>query len=88
MCTEYQFDDHNPPGLEILEHFCRDVHTWLSLDAENVVAIHCKAGKGRTGLMICVYLVYAGLFSSASEALDFYSAARTMDNKVIILQIN
>lgn len=34
-------------------------------------------GKGRTGTMICVWLVEAGLFSSASDSLDYFGARRT-----------
>jgi phosphatidylinositol-3,4,5-trisphosphate 3-phosphatase/dual-specificity protein phosphatase PTEN len=32
--------------------FCRDAHAFLTADKKNVIAVHCKAGKGRTGLMI------------------------------------
>ncbi len=33
--------------------------SYLNEDPENMVAIHCKAGKGRTGLMVCVFMLYA-----------------------------
>lgn len=57
---EFSFDDHNPPPFDIIFEFCKDCFKFLDQDPNNVVAIHCKAGKGRTGVMICCYLVFAG----------------------------
>ena len=47
----HSFDDHNPPCIDMVHVFCLDVRTWLEAHPENVAAVHCKAGKGRTGLM-------------------------------------
>ena len=42
----------------VVVEFCKDVDKFLKSDPENVVSIHCKAGKGRTGLMISCFLLY------------------------------
>lgn len=46
------------PALLVVQQFCEDAAAWLAAHAHNVVVVHCKAGKGRTGIMICCLLLY------------------------------
>ena len=55
----FTFDDHNPPPFVMMIDFCNDLHKWLTDNEKNVAAIHCKAGKGRTGVMISCYLIFS-----------------------------
>ena len=55
------FDDHQVPPLALMKRFCESVHAWLSGDPRHIAVVHCKAGKGRTGLMVSAYLVYTGM---------------------------
>eukprot|EP00960_Hanusia_phi_P014838 439519-Hanusia_phi.AAC.1 len=59
--ARYPFPDHNPPPMELILPCCMHIHRFLQSDPDNVVAVHCKAGKGRTGLIIVAYLMFGGL---------------------------
>lgn len=96
---DFGFDDHNPPPFEMILKFCSSCFEFLSKDKKNVVAIHCKAGKGRTGVMICCYLVFEGhqrmqdpnydhtkkIIENSKDALVYYGKIRTSDAKGVTI---
>ena len=43
--VECSFPDHYPPRLNALLEMCRSMHSWIRADRNNIVAVHCKAGK-------------------------------------------
>ena len=78
----FPFDDHNAPSLSLMRGFCKDADEWLQKDPKNIIAVHCKAGKGRTGTMITCYLMHCGDYPIYSEALHFYAQRRTQNGSV------
>jgi hypothetical protein len=54
---------------------------WLDADPKNVVCIHCKAGKGRSGVMACCLLLRTGDADSAAAAMALYDSKRVLDSR-------
>lgn len=48
---------------------------------EMIFAVHCRGGKGRTGTMICSWLLWSGHCTRAADALDLFQRRRT-DEKI------
>lgn len=55
---------------------CHKVDNFLREQINNVAIIHCQAGKGRTGTLICCYLMYSGRCSTPNDARLYYSKKR------------
>ncbi|TKC51975.1 hypothetical protein EI555_015190 [Monodon monoceros] len=73
----YMIDDHNVPSLSEMVAFSKEVKEWMAQDEENITVIHCKGGKGRTGTMICAYLLASEIFATAEDSLYYFGERRT-----------
>jgi phosphatidylinositol-3,4,5-trisphosphate 3-phosphatase/dual-specificity protein phosphatase PTEN len=65
--------------------FCVDVYLYFMRDPKNVIGVHCKAGKGRTGMMICAFLIFTEMFKNTEQALHFYGSRRTTNGKGVTI---
>ena len=75
----FPFADHHTCCMGALHAFCERAATFLAEDDEHVLAVHCKAGKGRTGVMVAAYLLFAGEQADAELALHHFRQLRTTD---------
>ena len=64
-------------NIEQIQAIINHSNTWLLQDPANVIAIHCKGGKGRTGMIISCLLLKQGIKDSPSEALSLFAQRRT-----------
>ena len=77
----FPFVDHEAPPLNLIKPFCEDAKKFLDEDKKNVVAIHCKAGKGRTGTFISCLLLYMNFFETAADCLKYYGMMRVENGR-------
>ena len=64
----------------MLFQICKQIQDFLEKDDENVIIIHCKHGRGRTGLMVCCYLLYSQQATSLNEAINLFTEKRNDHN--------
>eukprot|EP01125_Pyxidicula_operculata_P020691 TRINITY_DN76_c0_g1_i2.p1 TRINITY_DN76_c0_g1~~TRINITY_DN76_c0_g1_i2.p1 ORF type:complete len:564 (-),score=155.03 TRINITY_DN76_c0_g1_i2:296-1987(-) len=83
--SQYPFYDHNAPPINLIQECCKDIDTWLKEDGNHIVGINCKAGKGRTGLIICCYMLHSGFCADTESALKYYGEKRTKDGKGVTI---
>ncbi|KAG5519268.1 hypothetical protein PMAC_001893 [Pneumocystis sp. 'macacae'] len=67
------FEDGTCPDLEVVRKFCGLAEEMLEKDL--AVAVHCKAGLGRTGCLIGAYLIYKYSFT-ANEVIAYMRTMR------------
>ncbi|KAK4556898.1 cell division control protein 14 [Recurvomyces mirabilis] len=63
------FEDGTCPPLQLVRKFVNLAHTTIN-DKHKGIAVHCKAGLGRTGCLIGAYLIYRYGFT-ANEIIAF-----------------
>eukprot|EP01103_Thecamoeba_quadrilineata_P012808 TRINITY_DN339_c0_g1_i2.p1 TRINITY_DN339_c0_g1~~TRINITY_DN339_c0_g1_i2.p1 ORF type:complete len:270 (-),score=39.49 TRINITY_DN339_c0_g1_i2:808-1617(-) len=70
----FGFTDHHNPTLSSLIRIVVDIDTFLKADNSNVVAIHCRAGRGRTGTVISSYLLFSKYLINFLEEEQVFAA--------------
>ncbi|RXK39199.1 hypothetical protein M231_03556 [Tremella mesenterica] len=71
--SRYPFPDHHPPPLPLLPLAVKEMTAWLQGDEERIAIIHCKAGKGRSGTLLCSYLLSPDTLPPAPQLPTSYS---------------
>ncbi|KAM7365652.1 hypothetical protein PAMP_016568 [Pampus punctatissimus] len=58
---EFGWPDHHAPPLDKICSMCKAIDTWLNGDARNVVVLHNKGNRGRTGVVVAAYMHYSNI---------------------------
>ena len=72
----YPWPDHKAPPLYDIFDIISKSLTFLGKNKENVICVHCLAGKGRTGTVCCAILLFSKMFKCAQDANDYFSSKR------------
>ncbi|GJN93238.1 hypothetical protein Rhopal_006285-T1 [Rhodotorula paludigena] len=75
----FPWPDHHPPPLSLIPLMVDAVRRWYDADERNVVVIHCKAGKGRSGSFALAFLLSLPGLPSAPPLSSSEEAAREDD---------
>merc|ERR1712048_1242118 len=70
-------NDHGVCSLSDMFEFAQLANIWLRHNPIHCAVIHCKGGKGRTGLMVCACLMYDYRDTTVQEALEYFATMRT-----------
>ncbi|XP_054915049.1 tensin-1 isoform X7 [Poeciliopsis prolifica] len=80
---EFGWPDHHAPALDKICSLCKAMDTWLSGDQRNVVLLHNKGNRGRTGVVVAAYMHYSNISASADQALDRFAMKRFYEDKAL-----
>lgn len=72
----YPWPDHKAPPLFGIFDIISNAFHYLGKDKENIICVHCLAGKGRTGTVCCAILLFSKMFRCAQDANDYFSSKR------------
>jgi protein-tyrosine phosphatase len=63
----------------------KEMDAWMKSAPQNVLVVHCKAGRSRTGVAVCAYLLYTGLCADAESAIKLFNSKRSLNENGVVL---
>ena len=69
------------PQLSTIVAFCLELESMAEQDPLFTFAIHCRGGKGRTGLMVCSWLLWSGVCKTAGACRVMPATSKPPDTE-------
>ncbi|XP_075720764.1 cyclin-G-associated kinase isoform X2 [Rhinoderma darwinii] len=64
------------PNLMNLYSICKNMHLWLKQNPKNVCIVHCLDGRAASAVVVCSFLCFCRLFTTAEAAVYMFSMKR------------
>lgn len=80
--VKFDVQDHSPPTISQFLRFLGVAHAHMDQSEDNVLAVHCKGGKGRTGSFIIAWLLHTRRRNRCEDAMDLFASKRSVSGKV------
>ena len=79
------FPDHCSPRISYFEKASKAISKVLENDPQCTIFAHCKAGRGRSGTVVCAYQIYSRNVSSVNEAISTVNEKRSPEHMTITI---
>ncbi|XP_010893263.4 tensin-2 isoform X2 [Esox lucius] len=79
---DFGWPDLHAPPLDKICAMCKAMETWLTSDPSNVVVLHCKGNKGKTGVIVAAYMHYSKISAGVDQALTTLAMRKFCEDKV------
>ncbi|XP_051563576.1 tensin-2 isoform X2 [Myxocyprinus asiaticus] len=79
---EFGWPDLHAPPLDKICAVCKSMESWLTSDPQNVVVLHCKGNKGKTGVIVAAYMHYSKISAGADQALSTVAMRKFCEDKI------
>ncbi|XP_067886565.1 cyclin-G-associated kinase isoform X2 [Heterodontus francisci] len=75
--SECGWPTRRAPSLQNLYNICRNMHLWLKQDQKNICVVHCLDGRAASAVVVCSFLCFCRLFTTAEAAVYMFSMKRS-----------
>ncbi|XP_043916868.1 cyclin-G-associated kinase isoform X1 [Protopterus annectens] len=74
--SECGWQARRAPNLQNLYSICKNMHLWLKQDQKNICVVHCLDGRAASAVVVCSFLCFCRLFTTAEAAVYMFSMKR------------